>query len=640
MKKIIRALLLLSPVFAGIALRAAPEPPPPPKLEPVLAITGGRLEISVEIPDGYHIFAGKELFGFDLKSEGGTLGTWTMPRPEREAAGPVYRGAQSFSSPISPAAGATTLHLSGTFRYQPCLEIGQQICYMPMSVPVEWTGPLGIPTHSSAATTPSSAPGLSSAATSAASSLAPLLSAPGSSSAAPPITAAANSAAVSLPAQTATAPPGEQCPPSKAPSGPTAPANPFDNTLWKALLLGFIGGLLLNLTPCTWPLIPITLGVLGALGAGVRRGHAFLLANGFALGLVLVYALLGTLAAILGKPFGSLTQNPWIYLGMTVLFLLFGLLTLRGAGFQLPAGVGNRLEGLRSRAVDAKAGSSLWVSVIIAILIGALSGLIVSPCTGPVLAAALVHVAQHQSALYGFCLFAAIGSGMALPFVFIGAFSADLTRLPRSGHWMEAIKRMLSGFIFLAALYFLAQGLAILGMAPNLRWMLLSILASALALAIFPWRERRSVLRIPAGAIGIAMIILTLYFSRPPPLPVVGGPSWRTDYAQALVEAARDKKPVIIDFWATWCAACRELDDQTYSSPEFAKAVESGQFMLIKYDMTDMSSPGAEALARCHRIKGLPTVIFMDREGRVDTGLTLTGFEPPGEFLKRMKRVE
>src|SRR6185369_440168 len=124
-------------------LRAA-QPPPAPRLEPSLAIHGDRLEISVEIPDGYHIFAGKELLGFDLKGEGGSLGAWTMPRPEREATGPVYRGAQTFSSKITPAAGAETLHLTGVFRYQPCLEIGQQVCYMPMSVPVDWSGPLAV----------------------------------------------------------------------------------------------------------------------------------------------------------------------------------------------------------------------------------------------------------------------------------------------------------------------------------------------------------------------------------------------------------------------------------------------------------------------------------------------------------------
>ena len=122
-----------------------------------------------------------------------------------------------------------------------------------------------------------------------------------------------------------------------------------------AWLVAFLGGLALNLTPCTWPLIPITLGVLGALGAGVRRGRGLLLALSFASGLVLVYAALGTVAALLGKPFGALTQNPWIYLGMTALFVAFGFLTLRGAGFQLPSGVVNSLEGLRGRAVAARA---------------------------------------------------------------------------------------------------------------------------------------------------------------------------------------------------------------------------------------------------------------------------------------------
>ena len=182
------------------------------------------------------------------------------------------------------------------------------------------------------------------------------------------------------------------------------------------------------------------------------------MACGFASGLVIVYALLGLFAALAGKPFGALTQNPWIYFVMAALFVIFGALTIRGAGFELPAAISGRLDALRGQAVASHQGRAAWVGVLAAVVIGAVSGLIVSPCTGPVLAAALVHVAQTKSAVYGFSLFFAIGSGMALPFVFLGLFSAQLTRLPRSGEWMEVVKRAIGAVIFFAAIYFLNQG--------------------------------------------------------------------------------------------------------------------------------------------------------------------------------------
>lgn len=595
------ALALSALLAPPTAARPGLQPPPAPRLVPELAVEGGKLSLTIDIPRDYHLFGGREQLRFDLKAEGATLGEWEFPRPEKEEIGPVYRDRQTFSAPLIPAAGATSVRVHGLFKYQPCLEVGKQICYLQQSAPVDWRGMLSAsPTETASATAN------------------PLVN---------PL-AAANAAA---------AQPGGQCP-SPAPAG--GPENPFSRTPLRALLFGFLGGLALNLTPCTWPLIPITLGVLGALGTDVRRAKSFALSAGFALGLVIVYAALGVFAALAGKPFGAATQNPWIYLVMAGLFILFAVLTVRGAGFELPAVVSWKLDALRGQAVAAREGRAAWAGVLAAVVIGAVSGLIVSPCTGPVLAAALVHVAQTRSALYGFSLFFAIGAGMALPFVFLGLFSARLSRLPRSGEWMEVVKRALGAVIFLAAVYFLNQGLSFWLRAPLMKALALVGAALPMALFLLPWGAFAGRAGWLKGALAAALVAVTAWAHWPRALAAAEAPAWRTDYQAALFEAVRDRRPVIVDFWATWCAACHELDEVTYASPEFAAAVKQAKPVLIKFDMSSDGGPLAAALKACFEITGLPTVVFIGGDGRLHRDLTVTGYEPPGPFAERLARLK
>ncbi len=617
---LLTALATLLGGFPGARMRADESAPPAPVLQPLLAIEKNQLAVTVEIPDGYHIFAGKSLLGFDFQLTGATLGEWEMPRPEREETGPVYRGQQVFRAPLTRKPGAASLAVTGKFLYQPCLEIGQKICYLPMKVPVQFdvsfappavAGPAGLksaPTASMPASAASNPlPGSVASGTSAGSAVA---------AAAPPDTP--ENITASCPATAEAAVPQRKAP---------------------AWLVAFIGGLALNLTPCTWPLIPITLGVLGVLGAGVRRARALSLALGFAGGLVAVYSLLGVLAALLGRPFGALTQNAWIYLPMAGLFVLFGIFILRGAGFELPAGVGNRLHQLRGKMAGMQQGRAGWVGVVSAVLIGALSGLIISPCTGPLVAAAFLHVAQTRDVLYGLQIFTAIGAGMSLPFVLLGVFSAQASRLPRSGDWLEVVKKLLAALLFLAALYFVEQALGILiGTGPRMGWTLIG-LAAVLAITLAPrpgfanWVKRLEIL---VAAVFLAVVC---FLAWPRAIPEGALVKWRGDYLRALTEARLSRRPVIIDLWATWCAACKELDEKTYASPAFSQVARDMGFVLIKLDMTDTGTPFNRALSGCFQIQGLPTVIFIDAQGRMNPALTVTGFVSASEFTERMHKL-
>jgi thiol:disulfide interchange protein DsbD len=612
-KNLLAALAVLLGGIPAARMRADDATSPAPILRPLLTVEKDHLVATVEIPDGYHIFAGKSLLGLDFQLTGGTLGEWEMPRPEREESGPVYRGMQIFRAPFTRQPGAASLAVTGKFRYQPCLEIGQKICYLPMKVPVQFDVSFppaagAVPQSAKAAAGTTSAP------------VAPHEKAP-----------------VGEPAPVAATP--ADTPEDIAGSCPVIISTPETRRKTPAWLVAFVGGLALNLTPCTWPLIPITLGVLGVLGAGVRRARALSLALGFAGGLVVIYALLGVLAALLGRPFGGLTQNAWIYLPMAGLFVLFGVFILRGAGFELPAGMGNRLHQLRGKMAVMQQGRAGWVGVVSAVVIGALSGLIISPCTGPLVAAAFLHVAQTRDVLYGLKIFTAIGAGMSLPFVLLGVFSAQASRLPRSGDWLEVVKRLLAALLFLAALYFVEQALGILiGTGPRMGWTLIG-LAVVLAIMLSPrpgfanWVKRLEIL---VAAVFLAVVC---FLAWPRAIPAGGAVNWRGDYLRALAEARLNHRPVIIDFWATWCAACKELEEKTYASAAFGQAAREAGFVLIKLDMTDTGTPFNRALDGCFQVQGLPTVIFIDAQGRMNPALTVTGFIPPADFTDRMHKL-
>jgi thiol:disulfide interchange protein DsbD len=121
--------------------------------------------------------------------------------------------------------------------------------------------------------------------------------------------------------------------------------------------------------------------------------------------------------------------------------------------------------------------------------------------------------------------------------------------------------------------------------------------------------------------------------------PVDAAANWRNDYLRAIAQARLSHRPVIVDFWATWCAACKELEEKTYASPEFDRAAREAGFMLIKLDLTDTATPYNRALSSCFQVRGLPTVVFIDAQGRLDTDLTVTGFIPPAEFVQRMHQL-
>ncbi len=211
---------------------------------------------------------------------------------------------------------------------------------------------------------------------------------------------------------------------------------------WFGVLLSFVGGVLAGFTPCSYPMIPITVAFVGSRAQG-SRVKGFLLSAIYVSGMALVYSALGLIAALTGRLFGSLTMNPWVYLAVGNLCLVFALVMLEVIPMPSPA----FLSQVRVRHIPGR-------DALSSLLVGGTSALIVGPCTTPILGTLLTLVATGKSLLWGALMLFAFAYGMGVLVIVVGTFTGLLASLPRSGIWMRRIQRFFALIMIGAAEYF------------------------------------------------------------------------------------------------------------------------------------------------------------------------------------------
>ena len=385
------------------------------------------------------------------------------------------------------------------------------------------------------------------------------------------------------------------------------------------LAIVFLAGLALNLTPCVYPLIPITVGFFAAQ-RGEGQGRPWLLALVYVLGMSVTYSALGVLAALTGQLFGAALQSPWV-VGLIVVVLLalaasmFGLWELR-----VPAWA-TRVSGGRSGLGGA-------------LVMGFVVGLVAAPCIGPFVLGLLTYVGQRQDVLLGFALFFALSLGLGLPYLLLGAFTGAMERLPNSGAWMIGVRQLFGVLLIALAGYFarpflpspwgdaLFSGLLIVGG--------LYLLLVARPGHEQPWVDR--FMRLASAGVLVSGVLLYPVRARTAATEL----SWQPYQESAVAQALASGQPVVLDFYADWCLPCKELDEKTFSRPEVAARL--ARFARFKVDLT-RNDPTSEALRARFEVVGVPTIAFF-RNGREVSEARLTGFEPAPEFLKRLSRVD
>ena len=398
--------------------------------------------------------------------------------------------------------------------------------------------------------------------------------------------------------------------------------------VWLAFLLVFAGGILTSLTPCVYPLIPITVSIFGANeSAGLLK--SLLLSIVYVLGIVVTYSVLGVAVASTGAVFGQIMANPWVVGFISLILVALGLSMFGVFEIRLPSTLQNRLNTVGGTGFAG------------AFAMGTVAGVIAAPCTGPALAVVLTYIATTGSLFLGFWLMFTYALGMGLLFIGIGTFSGLLSALPRSGGWMYVLENIFGIAILTMALYFLKDVFPPLQDFLQNSLPFFAIAGGLVLVGVWLAKLTERFSGISTGmrfrkACGLLMAVLGAYM-------LVGGiqePAgphldWVYDEVEGFQIAKREDKLVMLDFYASWCAACKELDHKTYADP--AVAAKLADYVNVKLDFT-RSSETTEALTEKYKIPGLPVVIFMDADGTVLK--RFTGFVGAEEMLGILERIE
>lgn len=429
----------------------------------------------------------------------------------------------------------------------------------------------------------------------------------------------------------------------------------FESALGKGLLYTFLfvflAGILTSFTPCIFPMIPITLSIIGA--SQIRhmpgsetainkrsRWRGFSISVVYVLGIALTYALLGVLAAKTGALFGAALSSPWVVSAIVLVFVAMGLSMYGLFEIQMPSFLRDSLSKTKT--------DPGYVGAFVA---GLIAGIVASPCVGPVLVGLLTHVAKTQDVVLGFSLLFTFAIGMGLLLIAIGTFSSLTSKLPRSGPWMDGVKFVFGTAMIGMALFYLEPILP--DSAFFLIFGLTAILISSAFGAFGSNSELKTVpqkiwkgLMLAGFVVGLLYMIKGLMFQTPFVLPSAQLPNsnlgssnsssiWKKFDDTAFEKALTEGKPIVVDFWADWCAACKELDKFTFS--DLSVQADLAKFETFKVDMTSDNEATTE-LRKKFGIVGLPTVaIFVGGQERAD--LRLTGFESAGDFRARLKNA-
>jgi thiol:disulfide interchange protein DsbD len=391
----------------------------------------------------------------------------------------------------------------------------------------------------------------------------------------------------------------------------------FANHGW---LLGFLvvllGGLALNLTPCVYPLIGVTIAYFGNQGGGPRR--IFLLAVLYVLGIALMFSAVGVAVALSGGLFGSALQNPIVLSVIAAMMIGLALSSFGVFSLQPP-------QWLMQHAGIARPGFAG------ALLMGLGMGVVAAPCIGPIVLGLLLMVERSGSPLFGFALFFTLAVGMGLPYVALAMAAGSIRQLPRSGEWLAWVEQLF-GFILI--------GLAIYFLDPVVPHHLLSSFLPFYAAGVGIWmgfatragRDWRPFL-VFRSAIGVAAIAFLIYLA----IPRAGARplTFEPFNTAALSSATETRKPVLIDFSADWCIPCREMEHSTFVNPKIVD--EASRFVRMRADLTHQDVTTQELMAK-FQVQGVPTTVMIDSSGHVQ--VRKVGYIGSNEYLSDLRRID
>lgn len=419
-------------------------------------------------------------------------------------------------------------------------------------------------------------------------------------------------------------------------------------SLWFIIISFFGFGLLLSLTPCVFPMIPIISSVILAQGKGMGAKKAFLLSLVYVLSMAVAYTIAGVLAGLFGANLQAAFQTPWIITVFALVFVLLSLSMFDVYELQIPNFIQSRIS---------KLGGQRSGVVGIAIM-GFLSALIVGPCVAAPLAGALIYIGQTGDALLGGIALFALSIGMGVPLLIVGTTSGKF--MPKPGMWMDVIKAIFGVMLLGIAIWMMGRVLD--ENTTLLLWGGLAIFVAINTGALEPlgehpsWSSRSNV-----KALGFLILLYGMSL-------LIGGMAGAKNLLHPLdpflsakqenlapanahktfekitsveeldaILAENKGKRVMVDFYADWCTACKEFEEKTFSDESVKKSMDA--YVLVQVDVT-ANDDASKAITKKYGIFGPPAILFFDEKGQKIEDATIVGFKEPKEFLTHLGSIK
>lgn len=389
-----------------------------------------------------------------------------------------------------------------------------------------------------------------------------------------------------------------------------------------ALIAFFLFGLALNLTPCVYPVVPMTVGFFVAQGEQKKRAM-FLLASYYVLGIAIIFSALGLISGLAGRQWGFLFQHPWVIIIISVIILCMAASMFGAFEITVPSFLMTPLGKSRRGAVGS-------------FLMGLTVGVVIAPCAAGIIIGLVGIVAKLGIIVKGALLFFVMGLGLGLPYLFLATFSGLLKQMPRSGMWMVWIRKFFGILLVGVAIYFLIpQGKQV----TNQQGFYLGVLAifGGLLLGFLEHGEGYSrAFRIFRAAFGVFLIVSGALLANAAIKPEAPGIRWLYHTDRSVEDLQKENKPIFIYFYADWCAACWELERRTFQDKKILAT--SNEFNMLKVNCTTPEKE-SKALLKTFEVSGLPTIVLMNAGGEELRGLKIVGFRGPIELAHAMQRA-